>query len=359
MMKEALEALLAEALAAPVQATSLQRLTGGATKQTWRLEARVGAASQAGTDRTADATSSSVPLQRFIVQLTPASKLGSVALDDSGERSAPRSIDPQQDAALTRLARAQGVPAPEVVALIPASHELGMGQITRFVAGETLAPRILREARYENARARLPAQCAQALAGIHRIAPADVPFLALKDARYQWRENRALVDAHGLKVPALEWGLRWIEERLGTQGSRPAAVIHGDFRLGNLIVDEQGLACVIDWELAALCDPMQDLAWLCLRTWRFGGARPVAGVGDREAFYEAYAQASGAAVDPAQVFFWEVFCQIRWAVMCLTMGMGPVGGDPEAVSLEHRLIGRRMEEPLWDMVRMIRAQGDR
>jgi aminoglycoside phosphotransferase (APT) family kinase protein len=247
-----------------------------------------------------------------------------------------------------------------MVLQLDASQGLGHGQISRFVTGETLAPKILRDARYTGARRRLTGQCAQALAAIHHIPVEQARFLPIKDAASQWQDNRAQVDASSLAHPALEWGLRWVEERLGTHGQAAPRVVHGDFRLGNFIVTDDGLAAVIDWELAHLGDPVQDLAWLCLRTWRFGGPNDVAGIGQRSELHAAYERHCGQALDPARLFFWEMACQLRWAVMCLGMGLG-LGAPRDAstrVSLEHRLIGRRMEEPLWDMIQLAKTLRD-
>ncbi len=331
-----LETALQNALAQAVAVLHMQRLTAGATKQTWLLDVTVGGEPE-----------------RLVLQTLPAAKL------QSSEGLSRRTLTPAQDAQITQLAREHDVPAPKLVLRLDASQGLGHGQITRFVAGETLAPKILREARYRRARERLTPHCARALVDIHRISPADAAFLPIKSAAGQWQDYRAQVDASGVQHPALEWGLRWIDERLADYANPAPVPVHGDFRLGNFIVTEDGLAAVIDWELAHLGDLAQDLAWLCLRTWRFGGPGEVAGIGRREDLYAAYEAGGGAAVDPARVFFWEMACQVRWAVMCLGMGMG-LGRDmgTEPISLEHRLIGRRMAEPLWDMVQLAKLQGD-
>jgi aminoglycoside phosphotransferase (APT) family kinase protein len=332
-----LVAALQNALDQPVVLTRMQRLTAGATKHTWLV----------------DVTVQGKP-ERFVLQTLPSARLA--ALDTAAQRT----FKPEQDSRISQLARSHGVPVPEIVLQLDASQGLGHGQISRFVAGETLAPKILRDARYAGARQRLTGQCAQALATIHHIPTDQANFLPVKDAASEWQDNRAQVDASGLMHPALEWGLRWVQERLGSYGQVTLHGVHGDFRLGNFIVNDDGLAAVIDWELAHLGDPAQDLAWLCLRTWRFGGPHEVAGFGQRSDLYAAYERHCGKAVDERRLFFWEMACQLRWAVMCLGMGLG-LGAPREAstrISLEHRLIGRRMEEPLWDMIQLAKARGD-
>ena len=57
---------------------------------------------------------------------------------------------------------------------------------------------------------------------------------------------------------------------------------HGDYRIGNLVVREEGLAGVLDWEFAHLDDPVRDMAFALVRAWRFGAAAPVGGLCERE-----------------------------------------------------------------------------
>ena len=71
------------------------------------------------------------------------------------------------------------------------------------------------------------------------------------------------------------------------------SVRHGDLRLGNVIVDEHGLAAAIDWELVQLGDPLQDLAYLCLKAWRFGGPGEAAGLGTVDELITAYEATGG------------------------------------------------------------------
>ena len=118
------------------------------------------------------------------------------------------------------------------------------------------------------------------------------------------------------------------------------AIVHGDFRLGNLIVDGDGLAAVLDWELAHLGDPMEDLGWLCVKAWRFGGRGPVAGLGGYEELFAAYSEASGRPVDPAVVRWWEVLGTLKWGIMCIMQANAHLTG----ASRSHELaaIGRRV-----------------
>jgi len=193
-------------------------------------------------------------------------------------------------------------------------------------------------------------QCGEILAAIHRIDPAGLPFLMNQDAAAHIAAHRHILNHYGFRLPALELALRWAEQNVPRRQRH--TVVHGDFRTGNLITGEEGIRCVLDWELAQTGDPMQDLGWLCIRTWRFGGAAPVGGFGSREDLYTAYESAGGYRVEPSHARFWEAFGNVKWAVDCLRLGMRGI----EEGSIERSAIGRRIEEPLWDFFNLIEGR---
>jgi len=310
--------------------TELARLTGGATKLTYSFIATLDGAPR-----------------KFILQLSPASKV----VDPIGGIT-PR-ISGDQDARIMIEAAKLGVKVPPVRYVTAPDDGLGAGYVTEFVEGETLGPRILRDEKFAAARAGLAGQCGEALAAIHRIDKAALPFLKEQDALAQVRAYRAIVDHYRHRLPALALGLRWAEDNAPRQTA--TTVVHGDFRTGNLIVDEHGLAAVLDWEVAQISDPMQDLGWLCVKTWRFGGPQPVGGFGAREDLFAAYERASGTTVDPKQVRFWEAFGSVKWSIMCLRKGLRYTDGTEE-ISIEQSAIGRRVEEPLWDFLNLIEGR---
>jgi aminoglycoside phosphotransferase (APT) family kinase protein len=256
-------------------------------------------------------------------------------------------ITPTEQARLMIAAARVGAPAPPVVAILEPADALGEGYITERVAGETLGARIVRDERYAAARSVMARQCGEILAAIHRIDFAAAPFLMRQEAAEHVAAHRRIVDNYNFRLPALDLALRWAAENVPR--NQRHAVLHGDFRMGNMIVGEEGIRCVLDWELAQTGDPMQDLGWLCIRTWRFGGAGPVGGFGSREDLFTAYERASGHPVDPGHVRFWEAFGNVKWAVDCLLLGTRGVG----EVGIERSAIGRRIEEPLWDFFNLI------
>jgi aminoglycoside phosphotransferase (APT) family kinase protein len=328
-LQHRLEAVVRRQLGAPGDVRDLVRLTGGATKATWSFDAIVGG--------------DTVPL---ILQQTPPERLApSPGRGTLGVHGA-------HDAALLHAARQAGVPAPRVRIVLQPGDDLGEGTVTDRVAGETLGRKINTDPRLAAIRPQLAAQCGAILAAVHRIDAGGLAFLPRHAPADQLAMFRTLADACHHPLPAVELGLRWVAEHL--PAAPRTSVVHGDFRNGNLIVGDDGVRCVLDWELAHTGDPMLDLGWLCVPTWRFGGPLPVGGFGHRDDLFLAYERAGGGSVDPGRVRFWEAFGCIKWALMCMQKGLGDLGAVPGARrSVEAVAIGRRIEEPLLDFLDLI------
>ena len=183
---------------------------------------------------------------------------------------------------LLETAAAAGVAVPRVRWCADESEGLGSAFVMDFVAGETIARRLLRDAEYAKARDVLPEQLAAALVRIHAMDASALGELtrpeagttpaAAELARFEGIHRAIAPDPH----PAFELALRWLATRLPP--SQRQTVVHGDYRVGNVIVGPEGLRAVIDWELTHVGDPMEDVGWLCVRSWRFGAPLPVGGL---------------------------------------------------------------------------------
>lgn len=301
---------------------SLQRLSGGASRETFALELL---------SPDPDAAPWSLILQRVRAGALSAS------FTMVGER------------ALLAAALDAAVPVAEVIAASDDPTVIGAPFIVmNRLEGETIGRRILRDEAYGWARPKLVSECARALARIHTI-PTDVaPHLRADDPV---GSLRALLDVLGEPHPAFELALRWLDRH--RPPTTRTTVVHGDFRLGNLIVGPNGLVAVIDWELAHLGDPMEDLGWFCVRAWRFGEPLPVAGLGSYEELFAAYAVAAGVTVDPDTVRWWEVLGTLRWGVICILQSSGHLSGASRSVELA--AIGRRTVENEYDALRLLGA----
>jgi aminoglycoside phosphotransferase (APT) family kinase protein len=319
-------ALIAEVESDPGGVT-LSPIPGGASRETWLVA-----------DGDPDGG------RKWVLRRDPE---GSVSLVPIGD----------EFALISRAAEA-GVPVPEPLAFEPAGGRLETAaMLMAYVGGISVAPRILRRDEYAEARERLPAQLAAALAGIHSLTAVDVDGAvgpAPDDpAVAQLAEWERQLDEIGEPLPAVELGLRWL--RRNAPDPAPARLVHGDFRLGNFIVDETGLAAVIDWELAHLGDPAEDLGWLCIRSWRFGeDDRSVAGLGALDEFLAAYGRAGGAVPDRERIRFWEAFGNVKWAVICARQAHDHLNGARRSHELAS--LGRRICEPEWDLLELVRAE---
>ena len=306
----------------PGQELSLTRIPGGASRETWLID---------------DGT------RRYVLRRDP-----------PGARSR---ISQAEEARLIELAGRAGARVPEVLSTEPEGGRFGSaGILMQYVGGESVAPRVLRRDEYAAARARLASQLGEALARIHSVAPADagLPAGGGDPALEQVDLWEAQLDEIGEPLPVVELGLRWL--RANAPEPAEPALVHGDFRLGNFIVDEDGLAAVIDWELAHIGDPAEDVGWLCVRSWRFGNdGKPVAGVGSLEEFLAAYGEAGGRSLEPGRLRYWEVFGNVKWAVICARQAHDHLTG----IRRSHELasLGRRICEPEWDMLALIGGRG--
>jgi aminoglycoside phosphotransferase (APT) family kinase protein len=256
------------------------------------------------------------------------------------------------ESALLREARNADVPVAEVLVTdLDATEEqkttIGAAfMIVERLEGETIARKILRDEEFAGARPKLAAQCGEALAGIHSIPIDAVPGLELTD---QVAQYRAAHDSLGVPSPAFELGFRWLEQH--RPASSATTVVHGDFRLGNLIIDGNGLRAVIDWELGHLGDPMEDLGWLCTKAWRFANKPRVGGFGDVDDLVAAYEARSGATVDRDALRWWETLGTLKWGVMCNMQANAHLSGMVRSVELA--MIGRRVAEQEHDLLLLL------
>lgn len=254
------------------------------------------------------------------------------------------------EARLLRAAAAAGVPVPPVVA---ASDDAGLiGRpfvLSEKVAGESIPRRILRDPALATARGELAHQLGAAIARLQSVDLSDLPELPDVDALSQLR---AQTDELGLARPAMELGFAWLARH--RPPARPHVLVHGDLRLGNLLVDTTGVTAVLDWELAHIGDPLEDLGWLCVPSWRFGQALPVAGVGTYEQLLAGYGSVRPEDVPERDTLrWWVVLGCLRWGVICARQAQTFLDG----VVLSHELavIGRRIAETEHDVLALIGA----
>lgn len=327
MIEATLEKVLARQIEGFEQLISCQKLTAGASQETYRLLINT------------DHGEEQLALRRSVPTLLADSSLGV--------------IGPAIEAQLFQLAGAAGIPEPEVCYVLRDTDNLGQGFLMQWLEGETLGHRIVRHGDFADLRPKLAHQCGEILARIHTL---DVSAPDLRSAlptvspqelvQSTWEYYRDL----NVPMPMIDYTWRWLLDNI-PETSR-TTLVHGDFRNGNLMVTPTGINAVLDWELAHIGDPVRDLGWLCVNSWRFGRRKlPVGGFGDIEDLLAGYQAVSGVEVSRAQLHFWHVFGSFWWAVTCLRMAQSWRTG--ETPSLERPVIGRRSSEAQMDCANLL------
>jgi aminoglycoside phosphotransferase (APT) family kinase protein len=323
MIENALDSWAQGYFAAGARIQNLNRLSGGASQETWAFE-----------------VNNHDQLHQLILRRAP----GGTAMARSSE-----AVSLATEAALLEAAAVSGVPVPRVLHVSESGTGIGEGFIMSRIGGETIGRKILRDNRYAKARDELAAQCGTALARIHKIVPDPLSELPVSLGMDQLLKYENIYRDFGMPRPVFEFAIAWLKQNV-PQPLSPV-LVHGDFRLGNLIVDEGGLAAVLDWELAHLGDPREDIAWICVNSWRFGySEKRVGGFGDLKDLLKAYTAAGGPQLEAGDIDWWEMLGSLKWGVMCMIMySVYKTGAD---ASIERAAIGRRVSETEIDLINL-------
>jgi aminoglycoside phosphotransferase (APT) family kinase protein len=283
------------------------------------------------------------------------------AVGDDGRRPLILRTGPPDDvhagmeleANVQQRAAAAGAPVPHILVADNSPAALGNPYlICNAIAGETIVRRIHRSLD-DAGRQRLLRQCAHALAAIHRAEPDGLGLTQIEQLA-EWRDR---LDEMGDTTATFEWAFRWLAAHRPPPS--PRVLVHGDFRMGNLIVDDTGLAAVLDWELVHTGEVYEDLAWFCIRAWRFGAPEDLGagGLGSVESFLSAYEAAAGIELDRDVFRWWLTVATLRWGVICRFQAERHLSGQTPSVELA--AIGRRVAETEWDVLDLLEGGGPR
>jgi aminoglycoside phosphotransferase (APT) family kinase protein len=306
---------------------SCDKLTAGASQETYRIAC------------TTDKGEVLLALRRSVPTLQADSGVGA--------------IGPDVEAKLLQLAGAAGIPEPQLIYVLVETDGLGAGFLMQWLEGETLGGRIVRSDQFSELRPRLALQAGEILAQIHALdwKTADLEeSLPTISPEVLIRETWAYYRDLEVPVPMIDYSGRWLLENLPDESR--ITLVHGDFRNGNLMVTPGGINAVLDWELAHLGDPVRDLGWLCVNSWRYGKRElPVGGFGEIENLLAGYKSVSGIDVSLDELRYWQVFGSFWWAMATLRMAQSWRTG--ETPSLERPVIGRRSSEAQMDCVNLL------
>lgn len=323
-LQNKLNALIPKMVNSGQTASNLTRLSGGASQETYAFEVQT--------------PNSTVDL---ILRRSP------TGIDRD---TSTASVTLAQEAKLIELARNNGVPAPRVIYVCSPEDNIGDSFVMSREIGETLARKILRDNTYVSTRKILARQCGDALAKIHAVAIDSLDWLQNRAGIAQLDRYEEIFRGFGVHRPILELAIRWLRDNPPKPSD--TVLVHGDFRLGNLMVDENGLVAVLDWELAHLGDPREDIAWICVNSWRFGVMeRRVGGFGDLNELLDTYNETSGKNFLAKEIDWFEILGSLKWGIMCMTMyEVFRSGADP---SVERAAIGRRVSETEIDIINLL------
>jgi aminoglycoside phosphotransferase (APT) family kinase protein len=161
-----------------------------------------------------------------------------------------------------------------------------------------------------------------------RIASRDVVSSELArhvptpDAESAWRLELAkwekVVDEDELEPqPIVRAAIRWLRRNPPPEARR-IAVVHGDFRTGNFLIDGSGtIRAVLDWEMAHLGDPLEDLAWALDPLWSADREHPGGMLAPDEAI-AIWEKASGLACEPKALRWWSMFASLKGAAIWIS-----------------------------------------
>ena len=312
--------------------SGLTRLTGGATMESWRFEAVVLDPSVIW----GNPTTVKGETLAFVLRRAP-----------SLEFMADRPFGHDVEAAVIRAAGQAGVTAPQVVAELEPEDGIGSGFVMQALPGTPNPKEILE---FEHADTLLT-EAARDLARIHKITPGDLPdAVPVMDYREAIADLKAQFEEAGGDRPIIALGLKWMEDNC-PDPCEPV-LIHGDYRMGNLLCEPGRLTGVLDWELAHFGDPHEDLVFGCMAVWRFHRYdRPALGLGPLEDYFAAYEAESGHKVDHKRFRYWLIHRTVWWALGCLNMAR--IWRSGEDRMLERVVISRRTSEQELDLLMLL------
>lgn len=298
-----------EAGARDVQVTGLKRLGGGNARSAWAFDA---AWSTEGRQRT-----------EHCVALC---KAGAGQLD----------ADLGREFKVLRAVEAAGLPTPRALWLDEHGEWLGMpGFVMARGRGEASILPLLQAADPTLPRS-LTEQFLQIGAHLHAVdwRESGLDFLVEGDAaqapRQELRRWQGQYERHRLEpLPILASVYEWLHRHLPT----PARIVlvHGDFRLGNFLYADGRVQLLLDWEMAHLGDPLEDVAWAYRRLWSPQAFLPLA------AAVEAYSAVAGCAVAAKDLLYYRIFSEAKFATISLTAARSFADGRTDNLRFAGRM----------------------
>jgi aminoglycoside phosphotransferase (APT) family kinase protein len=328
-MKDRLSTFLSTKIGAPVQVLELSRKSGGGSRETWLFDAQW-------------PENGRIRRRSLVLRRDPTASL----LDSDRER----------EFRLLRQLHGIGIPVPKVEWFESSPEWLERPFFIMERAPGDPTPPTFPSTGDPAQRDRAARDFVDILAHIHRLdwKEAGLAFLPGLDrtappAKVQVDEwHRLYAQERLAHEPLLDLAFRRLEERI--PATDRVTLVHGDFRSGNYLLDDTGhITAMLDWEMAHLGDPMEDLGWACMKFWSGGGR--VCGLLDRELFFQRYHEASGIPVDHGRVAFYELLGNVKMTIISMTGMRSLAEGRASDVILAY--VGFMIPRLLQDIARQL------
>jgi aminoglycoside phosphotransferase (APT) family kinase protein len=262
-------------------------------------------------------------------------------------------IPKNMEAKIQKIVKEYGAPVPEIIMEFSEGAEIGEGYVMQSVGGETIPRKILRDDSYKNIRNKLPYEIGKSLAQIHKTRLEKLQGLEKITFSESLEKLFIIYESFDQPQPVFDLAFKWLENQKILDYEE--VLVHGDYRFGNFIISEKKLESIIDWELAHIGNPMEDLGWLCVRSWRFGNVnKRAAGLGDVDELIAGYEANSKIKIDKSQLDMWQLYGSLKWGIICMVQTFAHLSGAVK--SLEKAAIGRRVSETEFDLMNMIKNQ---
>jgi aminoglycoside phosphotransferase (APT) family kinase protein len=268
------------------------------------------------------------------------------------EKSESRLAIPKKiEAKVQKIVKKNEIPVPEIIEEFDESSGVGSGYIMEFVLGETIPRKILRDERFAQIRPNLALRIGEVLAKIHQTDLSEIKELEKMTFYNSLNKLYEVYSSFNEPQPVFEYVFNYLAKVNIKEKNN--VLIHGDYRLGNFIVSENSIESIIDWELTHIGDPLEDLSWVCVKSWRFGNnSKRVAGLGDLEDLIKGYESISSETVDRFELDVWQIYGSLRWGVICMIQTFAHLNSNLN--SIEKAAIGRRVSETEYDLMNMIK-----
>jgi aminoglycoside phosphotransferase (APT) family kinase protein len=333
MREDLLRAYLASQIpgASDLAVSNIARIPGGASRETWSFDARW---SENGT-----------AIERsYIARRDPPASL----LDSNNDL---------EFELYTALAETE-VPAPRVHWIEREGKAIERPfYIMERLPGATDARTLATSPDYADVRLEIARQKATVLARIHALDIAQVPSLDLpaageSPAMHEIERWERTMRSDTLEPqPVLEFAFSWLKRHVPPP-PESLALVHGDYRTGNFLYDKERITGILDWEMAHAGDPVEDIGWVVMKSWRWAGDDRVGGLCERADFVRMYQEAGGVKVDPATLKFWEVFSNVKFAIIFITGTKAIVEGKtPDLLLAVTGFIQPGLEVELLELIR--------